>query len=45
MKSIGLAQDGDNLCAFVKTVVNISFRKMGVIFILNEKVNIFKTQL
>jgi len=45
VKSVGLVQDGDNLCAFVNTVVNNSFPKMGEIFVLHEKVNIFKTQL
>ena len=41
VKSIGLVQNGDNLCAFVNPVVNISFPKLEEIFVLNEKVNIF----
>jgi len=41
VKWFGLVQDGDNLCVFVNPVVNISFPKLGEVFVLNEKVIIF----
>jgi hypothetical protein len=47
VKWIGLVQDGDNLCAFVNTVVNSSFpQKEGRgICVLYENVNFLSTPL
>ena len=42
VESFGLVQNGDNLCAFVNPVVNISFPKLGEIFVLNEKETFFR---
>jgi len=44
VKSTGLAQDRDNLCAFVNPVMNISFLQNGENFVvLYEKVSFLRT--
>jgi len=44
VKSTGLAQDRDNMCAFVNPVMNISFLKNGENFVvLYEKLSFLRT--
>ena len=47
VKSIVLFQDGDNLCASVNTVLNVSFPHKGVggICVLYENVKFLKSLL
>jgi len=45
VKSIGLAQNGDNLCAFVNPVMGIFFPRSGGFFSLYEELNFLRTLL
>jgi hypothetical protein len=45
VKSIGLAQDGDKLWAFVNTVMNISVPQKWDIFLVYGKLNFLMTLL